>query len=220
MAKKKTTKSAIPSWKKKKWYELIAPSIYSEKSLGETPATSPEGIIGRVVDVNMMNLVGNARKQNFTLKFRVVKVQGNKGLTKPIKLSMISSSVRRLIRSGKERVDASFVCETKDGIKLRVKPLIVTRGKTYNSTKADLQNKAKSFISDFAKKNSSDSVFDVATRNTLQKDMKNELDKVYPVKLVEIRGVEVELVKGERMLGDAVAEPKVTEEEVKEEKAE
>lgn len=218
MAKKKGGKSAIPKWKKKKWYELVAPSIYSEKVVGETLAETPEDVIGKVVEANMMTLIGNPRKQNFGVKLRVVKVQGNKGLTKPIKLMMSHSSVRRLIRAGKDRIDLSFTTKSKDGVTLRLKPLIVTKSRTSNSTQSDVFNAAKEFLIEYVAKNNYEAVFDAVTRSTLQKEMRDSVSKVYPLKMVEMRALEVELVKGERFLGDA--ETVVTEEVAEEVNAE
>jgi len=197
---KKAAKSAIPKWKKKKWIEIIAPQIYSEKVVGETLAEFPDVVLGRVIELNMMTLMGNPRKQNFNIKLRVEKVSGNKGFTKPIKLTMLNSSVRRLIRPGRERVDFSFVVVSKDGVKLRIKPLLITKTKAVNSVKSSLQLKAKELITEFIEKNTYEAVFDSVTASTLQKNLKTSLDKVFPLKMLEIRDLEVEIESGLRKI--------------------
>lgn len=199
MAKTKA-KAAIPNWKKKKWYELLAPQIYGEKVLGESLAESPEHIKGKVVTVNLMTLLGNPRKQNISVKLRVEKVEGNKGLTKPIKLGMSHVSVKRLIRSGKDRVDSSFVAKTKGDTLLRIKPLIITKSCTSNSVKTALRHKAQEVLTTTIATLSLDSVFDSVTRGNLQKDLKDVLDKIYPLKMADIRVVEIELTNGERVI--------------------
>lgn len=199
MAKTKG-KAAVPNWKKKKWYELIAPQIYGEKVLGETLAESPDHVKGKVVTVNMMNLLGNPRKQNISVKLRVEKVEGNKGLTRPIKLSMSHVSVKRLIRSGKDRVDESFTAKTKAGMLVRAKPLIITKSITSNSTKTALRAKAKEFLTEYFASHTLDAIFDAITRGNLQKEMKDLLEKIYPLRMVEMRVIEVELEKGERVI--------------------
>jgi small subunit ribosomal protein S3Ae len=216
---KKSGKSAIPNWKKKKWLELVAPSIYSDKVVGESLVESPEDLIGKVVTVNLMHILGSPRKQNFSVKLRVEKVQGKTGLTKPIKISMLPSSVRRLIRAGKNRVDMSFTTKSKDGVVLRFKPLIITRNKASSAVLTDIRAKAAEHIADFCSNNGYEVVFDSVTRSTLQRELKTVLSKVYPLKMVEMRTLEVELDKGTRILpGFEVAAPvEEATEEVKEE---
>jgi small subunit ribosomal protein S3Ae len=197
MATKKT--SAIPNWKKKKWYEIIAPPSFSEKILGETNVESPSQLLGKVISVNMMNVIGSARKQNFRMKFVVTEVADNKGKTKPIVIEMLNSSIRRLIKAGKERIDVSFTARSKDGILLRFKPLIVTKDKASNSVLADIQKRLKEFITEFSSGQEYESIFVSVAQSALQKELKVALDKVYPVKLVEIRVIEVEKNKGKRL---------------------
>ena len=138
------------------------------------------------------------------MRLRVVKVQDKKGLTKPIDLVMLPSSVRRLIRAERARVDMSFTTESKDKVLLRIKPLLVTRDKINRSTITDLQNAAKKYLADYCAKNDYEAVFSEVARTQIQKDMRNVLEKVTPMKLVEIRAIEVELVKGQRELGDCI----------------
>jgi len=203
MAKK--VKTAIPNWKRKKFYELISPAIFGDKSLGDAFALAPQDLIGKVVQINMMTLTGNPRKQNFSVKFKVVKVVENKGLTKPIQLTMLDSSIRRLIRAGKERVDASFTATSKDGVLLRIKPLIITKSLTTKSKLTDIQAKTIEFLTDFIEKHSYEATFDATTRTTLQKDLKTAVEKVYPLKMVEIRVLEVELQQGTRKIPETTS---------------
>ena len=219
---KKSRKMNIPNWKKKKWYELVAPEIYSEKVIGEAFVESPEDLKGKVVQVNMMNLLGGPRKQSFSAKLRVEKVQGNKGLTKPIKLAMLPASVKRLIRSGKNRVDLSFTATSSDEVLLRLKPLIITKTRAPNSTLTDLRSTAVEFLTKYVEGHSYEEMFDAVSRSVIQKELKLTLEKIFPLRLVEIRVLEVELVKGIRTLPESVsvveevADDKVESEETKE----
>lgn len=208
---KKSGKSAIPNWKKKKWYELVAPAIYSDKVVGESLVENPDDLVGKVVTVNLMHVLGSPRKQNFSVKLRVEKVQGKKGFTKPIKISMLPSSVRRLIRAGKNRVDMSFTAKAKDDVLLRFKPLIITRSKASSAVLTDIRVKAEEYIADYCSNNGYEVIFDSVTRSTLQRELKTVLSKVYPLKMVEMRTLEVELVKGTRTLPSFVLEEKVEE---------
>jgi small subunit ribosomal protein S3Ae len=214
MAKK--VKTAIPNWKKKKFYELVAPAIFGDKSLGEAFAFAPENLVGKTVQTNMMTLTGNPRKQNFSVKFKIVKIIENKGHTKPVKLTMLHSSIRRLIRSGKERVDGSFTAVSKDDVTLRIKPLLITKSLTTKSKLTDLQAKTKEFLTDYIQNHTYEAVFDATARTTLQKELKNVAEKVFPLKMVEIRVLEVELLQGTRTIPEHTSAPETEKtEEVK-----
>jgi ribosomal protein S3AE len=205
----KVKTSNIPNWKRKRWYPLIAPAVFGDKVIGETFCESPDQMIGRVAIANVMNLMGIPRRQNFTLRFRVVKVADNKGFTKPISLKMLPASVRRLIRSGKERLDLSFTAKTKEGVVLRMKPLIVTANKANNSTLSDLRRKAEEVLSGYINQNSYEAVFAAAVQSSIQREFKKTLDRVTPVKVFEIKTLEVELVNGRREIfeGDIEVKP-------------
>lgn len=214
MAVVKKQKSAIPNWKKKKFYDIIAPAVFSDKSVGESMCYSPEDLMNKVITVNLMNLTDNPRKQNFNIKLKVTKVSDNKGFTKPIVLTMSQSYIRRLIKPGRDRVDMSFTVLSKDGVLLRLKPLVIPKAKIKRSVNRGLLEKSVEFFTEYVGKNNFEVVFSEVTKGNTQKELKLILDKVFPTKLVEIRAVEVENIKGVRALS---AE---TEEEVVEKTAE
>jgi small subunit ribosomal protein S3Ae len=194
------TTSAIPNWKKKKWYDLVAPPIFAEKVVGETMCESPEALLNRTVEVNLMNLTENPKKQSFNMKLRVVEVRDNKGLTKPIQIEMLPAYTRRLIKGGRDRIDLSFKATSKDGVVLRVKPLIIPKSRINRSLCAGMQLACINFMTKFVIENNYETVFSEVSRSTIQKDLKRAVDKVFPTKMVEIRMIEVELVNGVRSI--------------------
>jgi len=200
MGRKIKSKSTIPNWKKKKWYEIVSPSVFGEKVVGESFCEDPQSMIGKVVKVNLMNLMENSRKQTMSVKIRVVRVNDNKGFTKPIKFEMLPATIRRLVRSGRDRIDLSFTATSKDGAILRFKPLIVTKSNICSSTRTDVRKVAEDFLTNFANENNFESVFAEVARANLQRSFRKALSKVTPLKLVEIRVLEIDLKKGVRLL--------------------
>jgi len=49
--KGKVKTKVVDKWKEKSWFEVIAPNYIVEKSLGETPASDPEKLYGRVIEM-------------------------------------------------------------------------------------------------------------------------------------------------------------------------
>ena len=92
--KKAASSKTIDSWKKKKWYMLLAPEAFNHFELGETPANMPDEVEGRTVISNLMVLTGNSKRQNTNVIFRVTKVQGDKAYTEFINYQMAPASIK------------------------------------------------------------------------------------------------------------------------------
>jgi small subunit ribosomal protein S3Ae len=131
-ALKKSSSRVIDTWKQKKWYKVLAPAYFGSQLLGETVAMEDDAVVGRTVTTSLMNVTGDVKKQNVIATFEVMKVNAGNGETRLKKLEIAPPSVRRMIRKGKDRVDVSLVCATKDNVIFRIKPFHVTRGKTGN----------------------------------------------------------------------------------------
>ena len=135
MAVQKRKKTSDKKNKKKIWFEIIAPKTFKEVSLGNTLAYSLDEIKGRSIKVNLMKVTSNMKNQNVNVTFIINETRDNKGYTELVSYVFVPSSIKRLVRRGKSRVDDSFVCRTKDGKTIRVKSLMITRSIT---TKAGL----------------------------------------------------------------------------------
>ena len=66
---------------KKQWYEIISPKMFGEKVVGETLAVDPKSLVGRKIEVSLMELSRNYSQFYIKLEFRVEKVEGNKAFT-------------------------------------------------------------------------------------------------------------------------------------------
>ena len=69
MAQKKETGQL--KWKRKKWHAILAPTPFGEQQIAETLALDPEELVGRTVEINLMHLTKNMKRQNFNMKFKV-----------------------------------------------------------------------------------------------------------------------------------------------------
>jgi len=54
---------------KKKWVKIVAPQEFNNKELGESYVYDEKSLIGKKLQVNLMNVIGNPRKQNANLIF-------------------------------------------------------------------------------------------------------------------------------------------------------
>src|SRR3989344_10899 len=187
--KAKAVKSGklIDVWKRKRWYKLVAPRLFNEQVLGESPSAEPEAIVGRTIAVNMMNLVRDIKRQNFNVVFQVEKVQGEMAYCVVKNIAMIPSTIRRMIRAGKKRIDDSFIVATKDKVPVRLKPLMVTTGMANHSVETALRKRAEEFSKSVAAQMSYEDLLGNVAYGKFQREMREAVQKIYPLKICEIR---------------------------------
>jgi ribosomal protein S3AE len=189
MAEAKTEKAK--KLKKKKWYPIAAPKLFQDELLGEILVDEPNLIMNRVLTTNLMNLTNDMKHQNINIKFRVNKIDDNVAYTELISYEMLPSSIKRLVRRDINKLDESFVCETKDNVLVRIKPFLLTKAATKGSKLKLLRKTMISLISKEIKHLSFDEVIEDVITRKLQNNVKAYLKKIYPLKICEIRYFEI-----------------------------
>jgi len=116
MAVKKT----VDKFKKKKWYTLIAPKIFENKTMGETPAEKSSLVIGRTMKIPVDEITGQRKLRHITARFRVKEVKEANAFTETIGFETNRSYLRRMIRRRISKIEAFVTATTKDGKKARV----------------------------------------------------------------------------------------------------
>ena len=190
--KQKQKSQVVDSWKKKKWHRILAPKIFNEQVIGETPSIEPDSIIGRTVNSNLMHLTRDMKKQNMNVVFEISRVMGDTAYTGVRRFELNPSSIKRFIRRGKERIDCSFVCTTADKKKARIKPLLVTINNVRGSVSTELRDKTRKYLIERIKNTKSDILVQEIMHNKLQKELRDSLKKIYPLKICDIRVLEFE----------------------------
>ena len=186
---KKVSKQIV---KKKKWYSIVSPAMLGEKVLGEIYLVDTETVEGRKLNMNLMQVTGDIKAQNSSVAFEVTGAKDNKLQTKLIGYDFLSAAVKRLIRRRMTRIDDSIVCSTKDGAKMRVKPLIMTRSKVSRSVEHSLRAYLRHEIITQVKTYSVEELFTSVIKNKIQQDIRSKINVLYPLKGVIIRSLKVE----------------------------
>jgi len=177
--------------KKKTWYPVFTNQAFGETFIGELPLTEPNLLLGRHIMPNLMNLTGNPKNQNINLKFKVEKVMGSKGIAYPVSYTMISSTIKRIVRRKKDKIDDSFICQTADGIKVKLKPLIVTRNQTANSVLTEIRKLVRTYLTTMTAGSNYITLFSDVLSYRVQKVLRDNVKKLYPLAVCEIRVLEV-----------------------------
>ena len=182
MAHEQVTKA-----KKKQWFPIVAPKQFEEAVIGETLVYDPESMIGKTLSHNLMNLTDDIKRQNINIHFKVTELDNNRAKTTIIGYEIMPSSVKRFVRRNSEKVDLSFACDTADNVFLRIKPLIVTRADVKGSVAAKLRHNVVRHLTAAIKKLKYDELINELISHKIQSEMRAVLNKIYPVKVCEIR---------------------------------
>lgn len=212
MVEIKKTSRVVDTWKTKKWYDIQSPFVFGSRKIGETVSTDDQSLIGRTTKLSLMIVTGDVKKQSIIGTFEIMDVKNGVANTRVKQLEIAPSSVKRMIRKGKERIDMSMVCATKDNFVVRIKPLLITRGRTGGTTLTSIRKMVDAALRYEASKISYDQLISDIITGKLQKSVRFRLNKIYPLKSAEIRAIE--LTKTDKPLP---AVPKL--DEFKEEKA-
>lgn len=190
MAAKKSTVSALKI-KKKRWISVVAPQVFKGLQIGESHVVDPELLVGRQMKVNLMSLTNDLKKQNLYVDLRISEVKNASAQTAVIGYGMTPASTKRIVRRNRDKLDDSFICETANNIMIRVKPLMLTRNKARGGTTSALIKANREKLAQYIKKLNYDSFVQEIIFTKLQRVMKEQLSKVYPIRIYEIRSFKI-----------------------------
>lgn len=213
MAKKQISTKKV---KKKKWFPVLAPNIFSNKVLGESLLTEPSQLKGRFMTMNLMNITGNPKQQSISLQFRIIDVKEGRGITTTVKYELLTSAVKRMIRRGRNKIDDSFIIKGKEG-KLRVKSLAITKGNVSKAVQTSIRLESRKLLKELLIKKSFESTVDDLIKSSIQKDVRAVLNKISPVKSFDVRVfkfdmgkdiADIQLIPEEEVVEEVTEEPK------------
>lgn len=186
MAEEKTIKA-----KKKKWYPIVGPRIFRENRLGETLVNDPQLMLNKILKINLMNLTKEVKRQNVNIKFQVSEIKGDQALANVIGYEIIPATIRRFVRRGKKRVDMSFLCETSDKVKVRIKPVAITKKTMKSSVSGAIRKSIIDYLKSNIKKINYDNLVTSLISYRLQRSLRSHLRKLYPLRICEIREMSI-----------------------------
>ncbi len=207
MAGKPSSKAALLV-KKKVWVPIIAPELFTNQQIGETYLEEPSQGVGRQVKVSLMVLTGDPQRQNVAISFKIHKAENNQLFTQTIGYSIVPAAVRKMMRRGRERVDDSFVVKTQDDVAVRVKPVLITRGRAKGGVLIDLRQQLRLNVARaMAKLKFIDFIKDMVLHK-FQRELQDSLRKIYPLQICELRDAHIETnAKGLQNILTAPAAP-------------
>ncbi len=203
-------------WKSKSWYRIVAPEIFDGAVIGETVSSEPESLLGRVTEISLQDLAGDFSRTHIKAKFKINGIRGGECKTRFIGHEMTTDYVRRLTRRRRSKIEAVFTVKTKEGFKIKVKPLSITNKRINSSIKRSVRKKQREVVKEMANDSRLGEFAEKMLFGDLAKKIANECKTVYPLKQVEIWKSEVVSVPEQEELDVKI----ITEEEMEEEEEE
>ncbi len=203
-------------WKSKSWYRIVAPEMFDGTVVGETVASEPEKLLGRVAEISLQDLTRDFSRSHIKVQLKVHGIRGGECVTRFVGHDMTTDYIRRLTRRRRSKIDSIFETTTKEGYTVRIKCLSVTDKRINSSKKRSLRKKQKEIIDEVSEKSTLPQLVQKMIFGGLPKKIANGCKKVYPLKKVEVRKSEVLSVPEEEELDVKI----LTEEELEEEEEE
>jgi len=178
-------------WKSKEWYKVTAPDFFNNSVIAETPADDPEKLMGRVTEVTLQDLTGDFSKMHIKLRFQVFDVAGQEAKTKFIGHDLTSDYVRRQTRRRRSKMDGIFDVLTKDGYKIRVKPMAIAEKRIQTSQAKEIRIIMDDVIGGSAGSKLFHDFIKTMLDGTLSHDISQKCKVIYPMRRIEIRKSQV-----------------------------
>ncbi|MCA9486778.1 hypothetical protein H6501_00600 [Candidatus Woesearchaeota archaeon] len=189
---KVVVKSKVKKVKRKFPVELKAPEYLNSMSLGTSNVTDLPSLVGKCVRMNLMYVTGSVKNQNVRLVFTVTEAASGLAKTHVTEYEQIAYFLSRFVKKGSELLEDSFVVTSKDGVGIRVKPFVVTKGTASTLVKSALRAKARELVEKDASSKTIGEFMSSVIVGKGQNEYRNELKKIFPLKSFEFRKVSVE----------------------------
>lgn len=178
-------------WRAKQWYRIMAPEMFNMALLGETPTDNPDSLMGRTMEATVQDLTGDFSRMHIKLKFKVHDVRGLDAHTLFVGHDLTSDYVRRQTRRRRSKTDAVVEVTTKDGWKIKVKPMAVSEQRIQSSQETAIRHIMEEVIATSATQNTVSEFVRLMVNGDLAKTISDKGKVIVPLKRIEIRKSEV-----------------------------
>ena len=179
-------KPAEKKEKKRKWYDILSKD-FNNVVLGEIITKEPNFVLNRNLKINLGNLNNDVKLQNVDVIFKIKEFNEGQFYTDIYGYCLSSSYVKRIVKTTRTKIDDSFLCVCRDNVKVRVKPLIITRNIVNRSVATSLIKKSREIFKDYLSKKDYKEFFDDLVSKKLGNEFRKTMNKIYPLSVFEVR---------------------------------
>merc|ERR1712057_1665 len=205
--KKGSKKKIIDPFATKDWYDIKAPSVFSNPICGKTLASRTKGtklstdaLKGRICEVSLGDLNKNEDDAYRKIKLRVEDIQGKQVLCNFWGMDFTTDKLRSLVRKWQSLIEASVDVKTVDGYVLRCFCIGFTKKRQFQIRKTSYAQSAqirairKKMVDIMTKEVSSVELIKAVEKfipEYIGKDIQKACEGIYPLQNVYIRKVKI-----------------------------
>lgn len=179
-------KKKIKSWKEKTWYEVYAPSMFGGVMVGETPASDPSHLIGRVFESTLGDIINDPSKSYIKLYFQINRVEDTKAYSEFDGHEMVKDYIRSLVRRRSKKIEEITPVQTMDGYQMRITSIAITGGRTKSSKVSIMRKMMREIIQKRATERTFDQFVQEMVLGKLAMDILGAIKVVHPVRRIEV----------------------------------
>lgn len=221
-------KKAVDPFTRKEWYDIKAPSMFTNRVSGKTPVSrttgtkvASESLKGRVFTVSLADLQGAEDLDYRKIKLVGEEVQGKTLLTNFYGMDMTRDKLCSLIRKWQSLIEAHADVKTTDGYTLRMFAIAFTKKRPNQIRKTSyaqsaqvraIRRKMIEIMTAEASKSDLKGLVNKFVPEAISKEIEKKCAGIYPLQNVFIRKVKTikaprfDLVKLMELHGDAAGE--------------
>ncbi len=184
MARKAAKK--VDAFRAKNWYQILAPAEFNRANIGETLADEPSKMVGRIIEATLGDITGDWTKQNTKMIFRIDEVGGNSAYTSFLGHELTKDYMRSLVKRRTSKIDANLVVTTKDGYKVRVKPVVLTVKRARTSQIESIRKIMIDVVSKRGKELGFHELINEIVTGKVASEIYKSTKNIYPLRRVEV----------------------------------
>jgi small subunit ribosomal protein S3Ae len=177
---------------RKTWFEIVAPDIFDNETVADTPAEEADMVVGRQVKVDLKDLMPTSDKYYMDVYLQVTDVEGEKAQTRLAGHSTSSEYISKMISRRSNRLDYVDDIDMADGSTVRVKVVGTTIRKTQSAQISRLRKRIGELLDEVGDEYTVDEFMEAVFQDEIQQHITDEAKKIYPLRDLEIRKTEVQ----------------------------
>lgn len=178
-------------WKLKKWFSVYAPKQFNDAIVGEMPANDEKSAVGRKIVIGLDSLTHNPNHAYTNVVLRVTSAEGSAAHTQLVSIVQLYSYIRSLVRRYKSISTSVLPVVSKDGKKMVLKMLVITRQRATNSRISGIRKEMNERITSYARDTDSTEIINAIVEGKFQAELSANLRHITPISKVEVRALEI-----------------------------
>ncbi len=175
------------SWRAKKWYDVEAPPMFGSIKIGETLASEPEKVKGRVIETTLGDLTDDFSKNHIKIFLKIREIEDDKAKTEFLSHDMSREYVRSQVRRRATKVDVITDITTQDDRKVRITAIAVTLNRTKSPQKNSIHKRMEEFIQEKAGEYEFEQLAQQMVLGKFASDIYKHIKDICPIRRVEVK---------------------------------